>query len=160
MPRTYSHTGCLPCKKRKKKCDEQKPVCRACQRMYLFCTYDFRTADLHLQRQLNNAHLSDEEATMIARIPESTRRWRCPTFNQAAGDVHILMQMILTDQMLQNSVVACLSVWFNSKLSLVSLDKALRLIRLIVSNSDKLVHVILATLELGLLDVSTLAYHQ
>lgn len=36
-PRT--RTGCLPCRRRKKKCDEAKPQCRACARNKLQCNW-------------------------------------------------------------------------------------------------------------------------
>lgn len=36
-PRT--RTGCLPCRQRKKKCDEAKPQCRACTRNKLQCAW-------------------------------------------------------------------------------------------------------------------------
>lgn len=34
-----STTGCLSCKRRKKKCDETKPICGACNRLNLDCVY-------------------------------------------------------------------------------------------------------------------------
>ena len=34
-----SRQGCLPCRRRKKKCDEVKPVCAACQRNCLGCDW-------------------------------------------------------------------------------------------------------------------------
>ncbi|KAL4905633.1 hypothetical protein BDW74DRAFT_185152 [Aspergillus multicolor] len=43
------HSGCRPCRKRGKKCDEAKPGCRACVRLRLQCSYglvySFRNAD-------------------------------------------------------------------------------------------------------------------
>lgn len=38
-PRLRSHAGCVPCKKRRKKCDEQKPTCGACQRVNRHCSW-------------------------------------------------------------------------------------------------------------------------
>ena len=34
-----SRNGCLTCKKRRVKCDEQRPVCQKCQHMNLTCGY-------------------------------------------------------------------------------------------------------------------------
>ena len=41
MPRVNprTRTGCLPCRQRKKKCDEAKPRCRACTRNKLQCAW-------------------------------------------------------------------------------------------------------------------------
>lgn len=37
--RERSRNGCLCCRRRRKKCDEQKPICVACQRNKLSCTW-------------------------------------------------------------------------------------------------------------------------
>lgn len=37
--RLRSNAGCANCKKRRKKCDEEKPVCGACRRHLLQCSY-------------------------------------------------------------------------------------------------------------------------
>ncbi|KAE8341426.1 hypothetical protein BDV24DRAFT_55424 [Aspergillus arachidicola] len=34
-----SHSGCRPCRRRGKRCDEAKPSCRACKRLSLECNY-------------------------------------------------------------------------------------------------------------------------
>lgn len=39
QPRQRSRNGCFTCRKRKKRCDEGKPVCNACTRLSLECTY-------------------------------------------------------------------------------------------------------------------------
>lgn len=36
---TRTHTGCLACRRRKKKCDEQRPKCFDCTRLCLDCNY-------------------------------------------------------------------------------------------------------------------------
>jgi hypothetical protein len=36
-PHTRSRTGCLTCRRRRKKCDERKPTCRNCERNNLHC---------------------------------------------------------------------------------------------------------------------------
>ncbi|KAI3012346.1 transcriptional regulator family: Fungal Specific TF [Aspergillus niger] len=36
---TRKHSGCKPCRRRGKKCDESKPRCRACARLSLECIY-------------------------------------------------------------------------------------------------------------------------
>ncbi|CAR30060.1 Uga3p [Lachancea thermotolerans CBS 6340] len=37
--RTHRKTGCVPCKIRKKRCSEHKPVCTDCQRLGFYCVY-------------------------------------------------------------------------------------------------------------------------
>lgn len=34
-----SRTGCLTCRKRKKRCDEERPICRACRKLNFACEY-------------------------------------------------------------------------------------------------------------------------
>lgn len=43
--RSRVKTGCLPCRLRRKKCDETKPVCSGCKRNHLICSSDFRASD-------------------------------------------------------------------------------------------------------------------
>lgn len=38
-PRKRVRTGCLPCRRRKKKCGEEKPNCRNCHRNFLTCEW-------------------------------------------------------------------------------------------------------------------------
>uniref|UniRef100_A0A060T5G0 ARAD1B10978p n=1 Tax=Blastobotrys adeninivorans TaxID=409370 RepID=A0A060T5G0_BLAAD len=38
-PRPRSRTGCFTCRKRKKRCDEVRPTCSACDRLHLSCVY-------------------------------------------------------------------------------------------------------------------------
>ncbi|PMD46874.1 hypothetical protein L207DRAFT_480806 [Hyaloscypha variabilis F] len=40
-PHRKTRTGCLPCKQRKIKCDEEKPSCRYCVRHSTECSYNF-----------------------------------------------------------------------------------------------------------------------
>lgn len=37
--RRRSKTGCLSCRLRRKKCDEQKPACKSCERQHLLCSW-------------------------------------------------------------------------------------------------------------------------
>lgn len=38
-PRLRTKTGCRSCLSRRKKCDEKKPICAACERLHLYCSY-------------------------------------------------------------------------------------------------------------------------
>ncbi|WEJ95617.1 hypothetical protein PSN45_003140 [Yamadazyma tenuis] len=54
---TRSKAGCLSCRRRKKKCDETKPICNACKRLNLECSYvkdnlDWKITEPH--RNLKN----------------------------------------------------------------------------------------------------------
>lgn len=50
-----SRTGCMMCKRRKKRCDELRPKCSACIRLNLLCQY--------LDPSTNRRHTRKEEAT-------------------------------------------------------------------------------------------------
>jgi hypothetical protein len=47
VKRTRCKTGCIPCRQRKKKCDESKPECRACEKNNIVCHYEKRRAVSH-----------------------------------------------------------------------------------------------------------------
>ncbi|GAA5842189.1 hypothetical protein JCM9279_002815 [Rhodotorula babjevae] len=40
IKRRRTRNGCLPCRKRKKLCDEVKPACGACERLVLTCEWE------------------------------------------------------------------------------------------------------------------------
>ena len=44
-------TGCLMCKKRKKKCDEQKPSCGDCERLHLDCSWPAKRGRTNSNKQ-------------------------------------------------------------------------------------------------------------
>ncbi|TQV93614.1 C6 transcription factor [Cordyceps javanica] len=43
MPIIRSRTGCFTCRRRKKKCNEEKPLCSGCRRNHLECTWPTET---------------------------------------------------------------------------------------------------------------------
>ena len=47
MKRTRCKTGCMPCRQRKKKCDESRSECRACEKNNIVCHYEKRRAVSH-----------------------------------------------------------------------------------------------------------------
>ncbi|KAJ6188708.1 C6 zinc finger domain protein [Penicillium mononematosum] len=61
MPRRRS-TGCIPCKLRRKKCDERKPTCVACARNVLLCAWD---SGSHTSRP----HNSDDRVSRTSQQP-------------------------------------------------------------------------------------------
>lgn len=63
--RVRSKKGCLTCRRRRKKCDEQKPICVACQRNRLECSWPEEA----------NEHVSSPESSsrMPRGFPEESR---------------------------------------------------------------------------------------
>lgn len=63
--RLRTNTGCVGCRSRRKKCDENKPSCKRCHRLHLSCVYSSpgdpqHTPRTHLhQSQLEPAHAQD-----------------------------------------------------------------------------------------------------
>lgn len=39
IPHSRKKSGCLPCRRRRKKCDEEKPICSGCTRNHLICSW-------------------------------------------------------------------------------------------------------------------------
>lgn len=63
--RKKSRNGCFMCKRRKKKCDEKKPVCSTCRRLNIQCSYKLR-----LSWQAVNQRFVEQESHFVN--PEST----------------------------------------------------------------------------------------
>jgi hypothetical protein len=75
-----SRQGCLPCRRRKKKCDEIKPICTACERNCLGC--DWPALPFHLEPMKSTAFLGPDELgfllTSMARTPIGLARIPIP----------------------------------------------------------------------------------
>ena len=63
-------TGCVACRKRRKKCDEIKPECQACRRLKLSCSYAIGSAPQSSESQISSDHGS---ATTVLEILSDTR---------------------------------------------------------------------------------------
>ncbi|KAI3097821.1 transcriptional regulator family: Fungal Specific TF [Penicillium roqueforti] len=61
MPRRPG-TGCIPCKLRRKKCDERKPTCMACARNVLLCAW-------HSESHTSRPHNSDDRGSRTRQQP-------------------------------------------------------------------------------------------
>ncbi|OAL57251.1 hypothetical protein IQ07DRAFT_582466 [Pyrenochaeta sp. DS3sAY3a] len=73
--RARTTTGCLTCRKRRKKCNEDKPICIGCKRNHLICTWptDGKTKqDVSLVRAPAGQNLSTD--TDVAVIPAHASR--------------------------------------------------------------------------------------
>ncbi|OAA53341.1 Zn(2)-C6 fungal-type DNA-binding domain protein [Cordyceps fumosorosea ARSEF 2679] len=53
MPIIRSRTGCFTCRRRKKKCNEEKPLCSGCRRNHLECTWPTENASAMQTRTKN-----------------------------------------------------------------------------------------------------------
>ncbi|KAI1083235.1 hypothetical protein F5B20DRAFT_529169 [Whalleya microplaca] len=87
-----SRQGCMKCKSRRVKCDEQRPACRKCSTRGLKCDFDLAiretqvTAyrDRHLEQHLSSragTPLNDRIHACISGNPSRTRELSVPTFD-------------------------------------------------------------------------------
>ncbi|KAL5041199.1 hypothetical protein BDW71DRAFT_192228 [Aspergillus fruticulosus] len=91
MPRS---NGCIPCKLRRKKCDEQKPFCAACIRNVLICAWGdmpeqlakLSAADVTLRGR------SPQTRPSLANRPRTARICRTSSPSSALQSVHELQQ--------------------------------------------------------------------
>lgn len=67
-------TGCSRCKKRRKKCDELKPVCSACRRWNFACIWPYPADHLSAACIIPTGHSSN------VRIPQAVNGHGCPAF--------------------------------------------------------------------------------
>lgn len=69
--------GCLPCRARRVKCDEQQPICSACNRLAIECTYISGPLSLEARQKLK-AHRDDltEAGLKRRRVTASCQRCR------------------------------------------------------------------------------------
>ncbi|RLV92552.1 hypothetical protein JA1_003074 [Spathaspora sp. JA1] len=90
--KTRSRTGCLTCRKRKKKCDEASyPMCQNCQSKKLSCIWPSITHELHkkitqvkyiAEDTPEEEYKSlDEELDVVSRIPSSAKISKPPLKN-------------------------------------------------------------------------------
>ena len=56
-------TGCVACRKRRKKCDEIKPECQACRRLKLSCSYAIGSAPQSSESQISSDHIISSESS-------------------------------------------------------------------------------------------------
>lgn len=65
-PLVRSHKGCKRCRERRKKCDEDRPVCGACVRLKLPCSWP-RTVNEHQEIAIRNTSL--QQASQGSGLP-------------------------------------------------------------------------------------------
>lgn len=87
--RKHSRTGCITCKVRKKRCSEDKPVCKDCQRLGFTCTYLPKNTDRRvLQRYKEQVEKELFEQKFNRKKPRSVDKAACgPDFEHALEDI-------------------------------------------------------------------------
>lgn len=96
-PRLRSKTGCDKCRERRKKCDERRPICGACARLQLWCTY--RELSLHPSASPASPNVSRRDQTpemldspvesLPAISPRSTSLWLRPSGLRTEQDFNV-----------------------------------------------------------------------
>jgi len=80
---TRTHTGCLTCKKRRRKCDEARPRCSDCRRLCLECEYSTPRPRKHSGSSASSTSQPSAEATIPYTTPQASR-----TTNDHEQDMH------------------------------------------------------------------------
>lgn len=66
-------TGCVPCKQRRKKCDERKPTCSGCDRNQLLCTWpdpNKREKPRHVKKRILGSTPAEQLQSILLRDEE------------------------------------------------------------------------------------------
>lgn len=64
-PKARSRMGCFTCRKRKKRCDERKPVCQACVRLKLECQYPLPGQERKNRKRKSSVDGTQEDAELL-----------------------------------------------------------------------------------------------
>lgn len=139
MGRSYSRDGCTTCKRRKKKCDGRRPVCDACFRLDLTCTYQgqsskiapkarsqtaIKAAPIQIARALrshNNG--SESEWQVLSRVEHAILSFYTPAASKRTRDLHEIWQLIYSDDLVRHAVVACFSSILGQESQTYSLNR-------------------------------------
>ncbi|KAG8671193.1 hypothetical protein FPOAC2_04518 [Fusarium poae] len=108
MPIIRSRTGCFTCRKRKKKCDESKPICSGCKRNKLDCIWPepvaatSSSAKLPTTTTTNNARVARpsfgaSSTASQASISSSLRQSQDPDHELEQHDPHSVNDPVLPD---------------------------------------------------------------
>jgi len=73
-----SASGCLSCRRRRKKCDEIRPVCSACRRNFIDCTWP------HAKGEIAGERVSPTEASAARKTPSVSFISFSATFEQSS----------------------------------------------------------------------------
>lgn len=133
MSSLRSQKGCMTCRKRRKKCDEKRPVCDSCVRLNLQCSYDPSHVTYRGARKLGRAEVmmlliptDPGDCTAPATfdfIRQSTLAFYVPTCQASTKDLSNLWQIAFDDKLVRDSLTACFSVVRGSRPNCGLLDR-------------------------------------
>lgn len=158
MLKLKSRTGCVPCRQRKKKCDERRPVCSTCSRLCLPCSYHSptsasapvlysRTRTFALQLRTSGSpplsqalsltgltFESEIDEAIFARVPRTAVLFYSPSSDAITRDEAEFRLLLVEDPLLRDTVIACFSVLLhayglNGTLHRAAFARALTLLR-------------------------------
>lgn len=182
--RLRSLTGCATCKRRRKKCDEKKPICSACARLELRCWYEQKPAAHNVSANRAVPLLGHPGPATTPRLPKSPQPWRHqsiseknaihrapssvlafygPLCSEEVQDLRLVWQMMYQDELIYHATVACFSLVFgrlpqHGQLCRSSYCSALQQARerltTRVLHRDDLIALQMTVFFLGLMDVS------
>jgi hypothetical protein len=95
-----TRTGCQTCKRRRKRCDEQRPICEGCAKLGLRCVYDMslrwgltRDPFIERQRSIGSGPRSHDELGQVLHTIGSTSRLRMVIYSTlSASERQILLK--------------------------------------------------------------------
>lgn len=179
-------TGCVRCRRRRKKCDESKPTCRGCARLGLSCIWllpqtstlsaswtvvasKVLEAALPIQEleSLSTANSKHHaESTAIARFPSILKLHHTSACSSEAHDITAVMQMTFTNRCVRKSIVIFSLTAMSSQkgveqLNLEAWGKALSTIQSKLTHTsweaNGLFELLIAVLFLAEVEVSTIS---
>lgn len=77
IPRLRTKTGCHKCRERRKKCDERKPTCEACQRLQFTCVYGGQVPSSSSRRDSSLSLSRSSAGTQRIVLPSSPSVLKC-----------------------------------------------------------------------------------
>lgn len=93
--RLRTKTGCITCRDRRKKCDERRPICAACERLKIYCLYRDDSEGLRTPPPAHAVVVSkpptDRDSPELVSIPspQATSLWLRPRGLRTQQDFNI-----------------------------------------------------------------------
>lgn len=186
MGRLRGHGGCVPCRVRRKKCPEQKPMCDSCLRLGLTCSYQKSSVEppysnrsiilgvyrlqspLYQTQQLPTITFTSVQAeVIIANAPLLLEPFFLPTYIYTTRSINELMQVALSSSYVSDALVACLTAVLTTRQELKDplppqiWNQASRSIRTVLCENDKdnftIFKLVIAIMFMGAIEVSAVA---
>lgn len=115
--RTRVKTGCLPCRFRRKKCDELAPICSGCRRNHLICSLNSDSPDHDASQLRASSDMGIERPTSVTQdsssLLSSSDTLRSLTFSQPISRIlfehylHETSHLLSTSRGPQNPFITC-----------------------------------------------------